>query len=71
MLSAIDRKSVMAQMSPALREAANLAEKIRKMDVPDRAQALVGIPSAEVLNLFMFCCHLVMLPHVITVFGMY
>lgn len=54
MLSAIDRKSVMAQMSPALREAANLAEKIRKMDVPDRAQALVGIPSAEVLNLFMF-----------------
>ena len=54
MLSAIDRKSVMAQMSPALREAANLAEKIRKMDVPDRAQALVGIPSVEVLNLFMF-----------------
>ncbi len=54
MLSAIDRKSVMAQMSPALREAANLAEKIRKMDVPDRAQALVGIPSAEVLHLFMF-----------------
>jgi hypothetical protein len=44
----------MAQMSPALREAANLAEKIRKMDVPDRAQALVGIPSAEVLHLFMF-----------------
>jgi len=53
-LSAIDRKSVMTQMPPALREAANLAEKIRKMDVPDRAQALVAIPSAEVLNLFMF-----------------
>ena len=37
----------MSQLPLSLREAAQLAEKIRKMDPPDRAQALLALPEGE------------------------
>ena len=47
LLSPVDRKMVMSQLPLSLREAAQLAEKIRKMDAPDRAQALLALPEGE------------------------
>lgn len=41
-LTPADRKLIMALLPLALREAALQAAKIRKLDVPERAQALLG-----------------------------
>ena len=47
LLSPVDRKMIMSQLPLSLREAAQLAEKIRKMDPLDRAQALLALSEGE------------------------